>query len=264
MIAVIDKYASVARISFLNVIAYFWEFSFGTIFMVILLFVLANFWKTIYATKEGIPGFTLVQMIWYLVLAEAIMFSSKKIGEDISVEIKSGNIAYQLNKPYSYALFKYFDYMAIAAFRFVVTFTAGAIAAYLLVGPFDFDFRYAPFVLLSVFFAVTVNFTFNFLIGLLAFWFEDIAGFEWVYGKFVLIIGGTLLPFEIFPEWIAKIVSYLPFSTIGYYPAKLFAAPHLQDVSSIYLFQLAWIVIMIAVVWTVYHFGVKKVNINGG
>ena len=56
---------------------------------------------------ETISGYTFNQMIWYLLLAEVITFGS---GSSVATDeirncIKSGNIAYQVVKPYNYIIY---------------------------------------------------------------------------------------------------------------------------------------------------------------
>ena len=51
-----------------------------------------------------INGYTLEMMIWYMIMAEIFMYAvnSRGVTRAFGSDIKSGKIAYQLNKPYNY------------------------------------------------------------------------------------------------------------------------------------------------------------------
>lgn len=49
------------------------------------------------------------------------------------------------------------------------------------------------------------------LIGLAAFLVEETNSFELIYQKAVFILGGMLLPLDMFPEWLQRIARLLPF-----------------------------------------------------
>ena len=71
----------------------------------LLCYILIQLWGYIYGGGKQaiINSYTLEQMLWYLIVGECIVNSAKcnQITRSISNEIKSGSIAYKLNKPYN-------------------------------------------------------------------------------------------------------------------------------------------------------------------
>ena len=89
----------------------------------IVMSVLISLWNFIYSEPGStISGYTFNQMIWYLLLAEVITFGSgsKVATDEIRNCIKSGNIAYQVVKPYNYILFTICKYIADTFIRFIM------------------------------------------------------------------------------------------------------------------------------------------------
>jgi hypothetical protein len=72
--------------------------------------------------------------------------------------------------------------------------------------------------------AFVVDFLGYFAIGLCAFWMESTAGLTLIYSRLTMLLGGMLMPMDIFPEGLKRIVQSLPFASIVYGPARLFVA----------------------------------------
>ena len=105
------KYGQISKITMSNSLVYFWNFLSKNIFFVFIMFIYLMLWKNIYAQKgTTIAGLSLNAMIWYLVITELVTLSRTDIHVQVNEDVKSGNIAYLLNKPYNYVLycFSYF------------------------------------------------------------------------------------------------------------------------------------------------------------
>ncbi|MBS3123235.1 ABC-2 family transporter protein [Candidatus Woesearchaeota archaeon] len=259
------KYIEIGKISIYNSLTYLLDFFSGSLFIGLIIFVFIQLWSVVYGSTGGlIEGYTINMMVWYLVLTEAIVTSPGKILEEIGDEIQTGNIAQNLNKPYNYVGFKYASSMARTWLRFLITFGVGSLVAYIFLGGLEVKFLTLPIVLVSVFLALTLHFLIMVLLGILVFWLEDATATYFIYQKIVFVLGGMLMPLEIFPIWLGKISAALPFSYIAYHPAKLFVNFQWSNVSEVLLKQLMWIIIMIAIVTIVYQICIRKISINGG
>jgi len=263
----IKKYKEIAKINFKNSFVYIWDNIFGTAFFIaIVIFIFSKLWAVIFESNGTsiISGFTIQMMLWYLVLTEAIVTSLENIVTQIGIEIRSGDISNYLNKPYHYVIYKYAQTIGKAIFTFLLILLVGGLVAYLTVGLININWYIIPFIFIIVFLAITLSFMILVNIGLLAFWIEEVRGIHFIYNKFVFVIGGMLVPLEIFPFWLAKIGLVLPFSYIAYHPAKLFVMFSFKYFFNIILIQLAWIFVFIMISLFVYSIVSKKVIINGG
>jgi ABC-2 type transport system permease protein len=260
-----NKYVEVGKISLSNSLVYLMDFLAKSLFIGLIIFIFINLWKVVYGDSTSlIDGFTINMMVWYLVMTESIVTSQGKLLEEIGEEIRSGNIAQSLNKPYNFIVFKYASGFGNTFLRFIMTFTIGAIITLIFVGGINVQLVHLPLILLTVLFALTINFLMMALLGIFAFWLEDARALHFIYQKFVFVLGGMLLPLELFPQWLGDFSRVLPFSYVAYHPAKLWVMFNWSDFVNVIMNQLFWIVIFIITIALVYRICIEKISINGG
>ncbi|HHY32885.1 MAG TPA: hypothetical protein GX515_07705, partial [Firmicutes bacterium] len=70
-----NKYLAVLALSVENATTYFLDTLVRTIFMAVVIFVFVHLWRTTYSVtgRPTIAGFSVAQMIWYLVITESII-----------------------------------------------------------------------------------------------------------------------------------------------------------------------------------------------
>lgn len=235
-------------------------------FMAMVIFVFAELWTTTFqlSGRALVGGFDLPRMIWYLVLTETIIMSCPRVFTKIDQEVKNGDLAYTLNRPYNYALFQYAAYLGNAALVLPINFLVGGILAYLLAGPPRVAPTAWPAIALCAVLAISLNFVVELVIGLLAFWFEDTYAFFWIYQKTVFTLGGLFLPLDLFPETLRRIAEKLPFTAIAYAPARLTASFDEGLFLNTLATQLIWLLILSGVAALIYRGGARRLNVNGG
>jgi ABC-2 type transport system permease protein len=260
-----SKYIQVGKIHFAESMMYFTDYFASSIFIGLIIFIFISLWKVIYADGTTlIEGYTIQMMIWYLVMTESIVISPGHVVEDIGNEIQSGDIAQKLNKPYNYLLFHYATSLGKTIPRFITIFIIGSLITFSLVGGMKFSLVSLPLILLTVTLALTLHFLMMASLGILAFWLEDAHSLHFIYSKLVFVLGGMLVPLEIFPHWLQKISVNLPFSFVAYHPAKMFVQFDWTTVAKTIFAQISWIIVFILITTVLYDVCIKKVSINGG
>ncbi len=261
------KYLFIIKTTFNDSIQYISSLFFRFIGFAITMLVLVSLWSYIYGDPESIiKGYTFGQMIWYLLLAEMITYGSgsKVATDEIRDNIKSGNIAYQINKPYNYIGYTISKYMADTLIRFIA-FTIIAIIIGLIFAGFIPSFN--PLSILAAIpiflLAVLITGMIRILISLSSFWVEDSKPFQQVYNKFVLMFG-IFFPLEMFPKIVGNIIRYTPIYSISYGPAKLILNYSSSIFKNVLLAQIITIIIVTILLIIIYKKGVKKLNVNGG
>ena len=107
------KYLYIFKYTFINELSYFSKVVFRVVSYFLHIFVFYNVWKYIYQDNNVIAGFSLKQMMWYLILAELFMMADSRIARKRPIEeIKSGSITYIMNKPYSYIGYIFTSYLS--------------------------------------------------------------------------------------------------------------------------------------------------------
>lgn len=260
------KYVAILRTSVASNLAYVSEVVFRALMLIALIFILSQLWKTTFALRGAkvLSGFSISDMVWYLVAAEAMAMSLPQLTKRIDQEVRSGQLAYLLSRPCSYILYNYFHYLGERLVRFMMNGIVGAIMALLMVGLPHLTWPGVlawPFVVLL---AMSIEFVAFFCIGLLAFWTEETQSFAFIYSRMTLVLGGVLAPLEIFPQPLRSIAQALPFSTILYGPARTLVHFEWQPFAWLLVQQGLTLITGSLLLSLLYRIAIRRVNINGG
>lgn len=262
----LNKYFSVFQVSVMDRLAYPLELLYANIFILLITFVMSQIWVVIYAEhpEKLIAGFSLGAMIWYVFMTELILTSQPQIILTLGEEIKSGNVAYVLTKPYSFmAYYFYFSFGRTIVTMLVKVLFGVAILSW-FVTLTNVTFLSILATIIAVILALILNFMIAGCISLFAFWLEDVHSMRFIYQKIVFIFGGLLFPIDIYPDFLRKIIHYLPFEGILYGPAKTLVNFDVAYWQILVAKQVVWILVFIIIIKIVYAQGIKKINLNGG
>lgn len=247
-------------------LAYLGEVVVRTLFLAIILFIFLQLWRVTFsemgATRLG--GLTLAQMLWYLAMTEAITIANPRVAREVDLDVRTGAIAVRLLRPIPYPLYRWARFMGEFLVRFLMNLTVGLLLVFFFVGPIPFRPAGLGMVLLVLPLAVTLDFLGQMLIGLGAFWLEDTSGLYLIYSRLTMILGGMLIPLELFPELMQRVVGWLPFASIIYAPARLFVDPGLPLFTGVLLRLGFFLTLFTGLVALVYRVAVARINANGG
>lgn len=235
-------------------------------FFVIIMLVYLLLWQAIYGgDHQVIEGYSLKAMIWYLIITEIVTLSTTNYYEEVSNAVKTGEIAYLLNKPYHYVLYAFSDHMGKISLRLMVNTVMGILIGFILVGSLaTIKWWHLPFAFLGIVFGILINYFMNLALAMTAFWVEENVPFRWIFQKLVFTLGGMLLPLELFPAWLRGISEKLPFAYITYAPAKMTVAFDGGGFARMFMVQTAYLVLALTICFLIYKKGVKQLNVNGG
>lgn len=260
----IKKYWTTFVISFRNTVFYGKNVIGGTLIFMMFIFVFFNLWNVIFKDNT-ISGYTFAQMIWYICIAELIVTSMRSsVYYEIGQEIKSGSIAYQLGRPYHYIFYQFANCMGGVVVNFLMYSLIAFVLGTLLVGvpPVD-NLMMLPWFLLSTLLSMALQFFIMITIGLVAFYVEENRPFFFIYSKLILLLG-TFVPIEFYPDWVQKALQYLPISFVAWAPAKMFVNFSISHALIVIPIQAFWIAVFVAISMAIYSKGVKSINAHGG
>ena len=262
----LQKYLAVMRVSIASNLAYMMEVFFRGLFLIVLIFVLGQLWKTTYSARgaELLSGFSISDMIWYLAAAETIATSMPALTRRIDQEVRSGQLAYLLGRPCSYIFYNFAQYMGERLVRFTINGIVAAAVALVFVGPPHLTWMGVVAWPLVTFLALCIDFVAYFSIGLLAFWTEDTNSFSFVFSRLTLVLGGVLAPLEIFPQPLRSIAQALPFSAILYGPARTLVHFELYPFLGLLEQQFITVAVGCVIMFAIYSVAIRRVSINGG
>lgn len=261
------KYLYIYKTEIMTNLQYAFDILVGFIGFCVFIFIFLNLWQYIYSDpSELINGYSMQQMIWYVIITE-ILWSSlggRKLCAKICTDVRTGNVAYNLNKPYNYVEYSLFNHLGLATVKFVLVGILGMVLGILFLHSFPhLNIIQVLAVFLSCILATIINILLITAIGLISFFIEDANPFYWVYSKLILVIG-TIFPIEFFPQVIQPIIRYSPIYVVSYGPAKLFVDFNPASFINIIISQIIYLIISFIICHAIYNKGVKKLNVNGG
>lgn len=263
-----NKYFLIARTSFkeesktlANTITAVFSF-------VVIIYIFNELWSYIYGSGVGtlINGYSLKMMLWYMIMAEILMYSVNARGttRNFAQDVKSGRIAYQLNKPYNYYFYQIFSSFGKNIWNVIFILPFAILLGFVLLGGIEnFSVAYILPIVVSLLLGVLLTGIIYGTVGLLSFWIEEATPFTWIIQKFQMLFG-LFFPPEFFPTWLQPIITYSPVYAMMSGPCKLLANFSWELFLNVSISQLSYITIFILVGLLLYKFGTKKVNVNGG
>lgn len=261
------KYLFIIKSEIMSNLQYIFNIVFGFVGYFIMIFILLNLWKYVYSDpNELINGYNMNEMVWYVIVAEVLWscVSGRKLCRKISDDVKNGNIAYNINKPYNYIGYALSNHLGDVIVKMFIYSILAMIMGYIFLGSFPNLNIFSIFAtLITSFLGIIVSSLFIIFIGLFSFIIEDSGPFYWVYSKYILLFG-TIFPIEFFPKIIQPIIKYSPIYAVSYGPAKIFVNFKLNMFISVLLAQVIYIFIGYLICNLIYKKGVKILNVNGG
>ncbi|NLM45401.1 MAG: hypothetical protein GX200_01175 [Firmicutes bacterium] len=260
----IRKYGAVFLISLQNAFQYRGSVLGGFLFYTLFVFIFFSLWHAIYQSGS-VAGYSLRQVVWYLCITELIVFGAKTdIFARMNEEVKSGSIAYQLNRPYNYVFYQFFHALGGMVFNILCYGLLAIVLGLAMVGPLEkFNLATAPFVVLSALLGLIINFFFLLALGLTAFRLEENLAVFLVYQKLVFMLG-MFIPLEFLPDWLAAAARRLPFPYVAWAPARLAVAFSWDLFLEVFPVQLLWAAVSILFALLMYRLNVAALQGHGG
>ncbi|HYY44264.1 MAG TPA: ABC-2 family transporter protein [Actinomycetota bacterium] len=232
------------------------------LFYVIVLGVLSALWRVaLHAAGGRIGGYDYSSILWYLAASEAAVIATKpRLIEETGDDISNGSVAVEMLRPVSVAGFRMAQEAGESISLYFVSLVIGAPLVWINAG--------APpalegvlLMLPSAVLAIVCNVAAQHVFAAAAFWLDDAKATWFLYQKLVFLVGGMLLPLEMFPEWLNVVSWILPFWTMAYAPAR-FLSGHSDPL--LLLAQGGWAVALVAGALAIFSLGEKRIQVAGG
>jgi ABC-2 type transport system permease protein len=185
-------------------------------------------------------------------------FRSRSSSSVIADTIKDGSLSFFLLKPYSVNLGFFAELIARMTFRSMAPITLLIVLSALLPTVFVGTSQFGYF-LISLLMSILINYLFFALLGRAAFWTTNIWGVIALVKRLSDIFSGVVVPLDLFPPMLAKILSYLPFRYMVYSPIAVYQG-RLTGISMLseLIIQLLWILFLITASSYVWCVGIKR------
>jgi ABC-2 type transport system permease protein len=263
----LQAYWYMTKMRILTTLAYRFEVfaSIGTHF--ILMIASIFLWRAAYGGIDQVNDFKLEDLITYSVIS--IMLSSlfvHDVQNTIYNKIREGQIVTDFYRPISLlgsyladdigSMLSSVVNKALPLFLFAALFFDAPLPATVI----DF-LLFIPSCLLSY----SILWLMSALIGLIAFWVMELGNMGIVKDSIVVILSGSMVPLWFFPESVQTVSRFLPFQYTYQTPIGIYIGVmnHTEAFQSM-LIQLAWIVILFAILYVAWQRTKQKTLIQGG
>ncbi len=224
-------------------------------------------WQAVYENQGRLGGMAQEEMLTYVIIAwVARSFYFNTLDRTLSDEIREGQIATELIRPYSYQWAKMARSLGEGLFRLLFFTIPGAVFIYFL-HPFGGPAGWTVGVLfaISLMGSFLINSQINLLVGYLAFFTLSTSGILRAKRVVVDLLSGLLMPISFYPLWAREIIEYLPFQAITYLPNMIYLGK-LEGLKAIKALALQgfWFVVLLMMSYFIWRLAVRKLTIQGG
>jgi ABC-2 type transport system permease protein len=260
------RYAFILRTAARQQWAYRGELGIQTISMVVFMGIFMALWTTAYGVsgRAELAGYTLAQVAWYLGMAETIALSSSRIFNEIGAAVRAGDLAYTLSRPLSYPFYQVANSLGNSVPRFVINFLTAIIVVRIGIGQFVGNLEGIVAFLAMAALALLLDALVAVLIGLMAFWLEEVFPVFLIYQKLLFTAGGMFIPLEMFPGWLRNLVIWMPFQFITYAPPRAFVDFEPGFVLQALAGQVIYVIVLAALISILWRVAQRRMVVHGG
>ncbi len=261
---VLRKYTTAGLVSLQNRMAYPAAFAGSLLTYGLFVFVFSRIWAAIYSGRAELAGYDRVMMVWYFIVAEIPAFGFGRFYYSLAEDMKSGQVAYLLTRPYGFTAYHFSQALGPALADCLVLALEGSLLGLLLGGPLPLtSVPQGAALVLSLLLAGCLQFFLQFSIAMTAFWIEENAAIFWIYQKLALV-AGTFLPLEFLPRAAAAAARWTPFPYLSWAPARIAVAWEAREALPLLAAQAAWTAAAALLCRVVFAAGRGKITANGG
>lgn len=233
----------------------------GTLLSFIIHIIIFSFLWDFVLEGKAISGYTKKELIWYVIIAESIMYSFHYYYRKVATKVEMGDFAYDMTKPYNFLIRTIVEGIAeipITATILVI----GVVLGLLLVGSITISITQVLLCFLVFVMSTILLLLLNIIVGLLSIWLgRDVSSLWLLIQKAMLIFAFS--PIELFPKNLQKILLLLPTTHVIYTPSSLFVHFSATKVLISLCFEIISFIILGILLFIIYKKGVKKQNVNG-
>lgn len=224
-------------------------------------------WNTVYSEVEVVKGYTKSMMVTYYVLAALIGdLVAVVLWMDITSDIRDGTLSNYLLRPINYRIYNFCVKMAANAGYSLIA--LGVIIVFIYLFARDFflpNLSYLFMFLIALCFSIVLGFEITYFLSLSAFWIKENTSLFYCTNFLIPILMGSILPLDLFPLPIYKIVEYLPFKCLLYFPINIFLEKlSLKEISFGFILQIMWILISHFAGDWIWQRGIRRYSAVGG
>ena len=254
---------TIMRIALEERLVYRGDFALGTLMRFLPIITQIFLWSAIFMAVGGgdmqgqeIKGFTIHTMIaYYLLTMMGRAFSSMPgLASGVALQVRNGEIKKFLIQPIDMVGFLLLNRVAHKLVYYGVALLPFVFVFWLCGGYFSEHFQHSTaswpsssrlaVFLLSLIFGFLLGFFMEVCIGLISFWFLEVASLLFIYMLMNFFLSGHMFPLDLLPEPARMVVDWLPLKYLAYFPAAIFLGLVPED--------RLWAQLAVEIVWVLF------------
>ena len=268
----IRTYRPFTRAGMLESVAYRANFFCFLIGEIMSCFIMFFVWKAVFASSNGetFMGFTMEDMVVYLFITFLTGYLTYSDGTyAIASEIRDGSIAMRMIKPCSFDMCFLFQELGHKIINVLFIFAPLVIGVeayrWAITGACQFDIVNFLLYVVSLVLAYMISFYFNVSYGFMAFYLKNLWGADILKECIINFLSGATIPLAFMPQALAKVLNFLPFSSLSYTPVMIYMGMYSgQEIAVKILMQVFWLLAMVLLSKAIWNHAVKRLCSQGG
>lgn len=271
MFSRLQTWSTVLRIATVERMVYRGDFALGTLMRFLPIVTQIFLWYAIFQARgdEKIANYKYQDFVaYYLLTMVARAFSSMPgLSSGIARTILNGEIKKYLVQPVDML-----EFLLLSRVAHKLAYYAVAIGPFALVfflcrsyfPPLPDAQTWAAFII-AVLLSFVLGFFLEACMGLVGFWFGEIASLLFVYMLFSFYLSGHMFPIDMLPDPWRNLVMFTPLIYLAYFPAAVFlgkiTGPQMWLGVGV---EFAWAVFFVVLSRLMFNYGVKRYSAYGG
>lgn len=207
------------------------------------------------------------ERIWYISCTQLLVFSMPSFATKIEDDIHNGIYDYFLFRPCNYLLIRLFESFGTFILRFLLLLPCFCVLVYLFTGYIPLNLAGTVQLLFICSIAFLIYSMIQIIIGLLAFWINDISPILYLNQTTMFFFGGLIIPINFYQQAWQKISFLTPYPWILWWPAT-----HISERNTITLnftniklftYIVLWQLILTLVIFFILKIANKKMLTEG-
>lgn len=257
------KYAAFSRLAFRRTLADRAPVLGRAGFLLVILVIFSRLFAFV-AESGALPGLGLRELVWYVAVTEWITLSLPWVFLEVENDVKTGDVACHLPRPASYLGVVLARGGGEYAARLLALAPAAALFAALVAGGLPDDARGLALALPLGLGGAVLGLVASAAIGLSAVWLGDTSPVYWIWQKLSFVLGGLLLPLEIYPAWLREVAWASPFAPMLWGPGAMAFGLDVSLAAEVALRQALWSLVALGFVLWLYRRALRALTVGGG
>lgn len=262
------KYLSTFKLMWTQATDYRFDFIFEFICSFIPVIALLFLWKAIYSDNSNVGNYDVYTMFTYVILSRFIsIVITPGLFFTVTEEIQEGILSNYIVKPINYIKYCFFKELGTKSRNFIIGIIPIIFIAIVYSDYFVIDFSLQQFMLfvVSFSFAYIIYFQITMFVSLFSFWFYEISNWFYTISFIVEFLSGSLVPIDLLPSLLQRILDFLPFKYLVYFPVSILNnSVTMGEVHMGLMVQAFWVVLSYLCVKVIWILGRKKYDAYGG